>query len=755
MMLKLNKSEQIIGLSLEALSLRVFVMKMESLRTSLLLIHLNKMVKLKGRMELSLRLLEQYEIGIDDLSRYPPNEFLQEDDLSRQYQTNSDISYYIIPHSRSLTELTQEKHIPEVIAPNEQDNPQTEDVEEPKTVSEIAIGSKWVFRNKKDEHVIVTKKKERLVAQVFQMDVKSAFLNGKLKEKVYVKQPPGFESSEFPDYVCKLDKALYGLKQAPKACSSLKTPMVPPNNLGSDFAGKPVNETLYRGMIGLLMYLKGTPSLGLYYLKCSRFDLKGYSDSDYAEIVTATGCCANILWMKSQLSDYGIHYKMVPIFCDNTSSIAISNNLVLHLRTKHIDISLHANLQVLNELPTEKGLYKMSLSHLPKLPQGVLMHGNLMNGKKPLTLDFKTFTTSTSLDYNNGEYVSNPSPEAVLNGNYSSTKQINSIQQMIAYCHITGIKDASKFTEIELTASMIVVNNQKDSVSPLLFSRNKKKVKYQTMTPTLPKLQHPEASRALFKKGPNPKSKKTPSKTIQLTGTGFPSTSLDEGICKSQPLPENTIADLKDSGGKVQPAEKGIPSMDSDKGTVKTMLLPEGPRGDKDSEGLNPPADMEPLTNPIADLSRPGAKYQPESSHAQEQSDESDFDSFCPDVLKKYDNIVPLTERQLIKYLQKLSQALYDRISADYWDKHEEAATSYADLRASDADYYDENVDHMDQTDKLVKETMKTLDNISKAEMDERAKLLKALTRVSKTLEADSTLKEEMKKMVESYNTTS
>nr|GEU59329.1 retrovirus-related Pol polyprotein from transposon TNT 1-94 [Tanacetum cinerariifolium] len=56
------------------------------------------------------------------------------------------------------------------------------------------------------------------------MDVKSAFLNGKLKEKVYVKQPPGFESSEFPNYVCKLDKALYGLKQASKAwCETLST----------------------------------------------------------------------------------------------------------------------------------------------------------------------------------------------------------------------------------------------------------------------------------------------------------------------------------------------------------------------------------------------------------------------------------------------------------------------------------------------------------------------------------------------------
>ncbi|GJX33845.1 hypothetical protein Tco_0245402 [Tanacetum coccineum] len=108
------------------------------------------------------------------------------------------------------------------------------------------------------------------------------------------------------------------------------------------------------------------------------FDLKGYSDSDYAgcnmdrkstsgacqilgklvcwsakkqqsvamssakaEYVAAAGCCASILWMKSQLSDYDIHYKMVPIFYDNTNAIAISNNPVLHSRTKHIDIKYH------------------------------------------------------------------------------------------------------------------------------------------------------------------------------------------------------------------------------------------------------------------------------------------------------------------------------------------------------------------------------------------------------------------------------
>ncbi|GKA10555.1 hypothetical protein Tco_0689988 [Tanacetum coccineum] len=145
--------------------------------------------------------------------------------------------------------------------------------------------------------------------------------------------------------------------------------MVPPNNLGPDLSSKAINKTQYRGMTGSLMYLTASrPNIQFLTCLCARYQanpkesylitvkrifryLKGKlvcwsakkqqyvaMSSAEARYVAAAECCANILWMKSQLTDYDIIYEKVPIFCDNTSAIAISNNPVLHSRTKHIDI---------------------------------------------------------------------------------------------------------------------------------------------------------------------------------------------------------------------------------------------------------------------------------------------------------------------------------------------------------------------------------------------------------------------------------
>ncbi|KAK6145186.1 hypothetical protein DH2020_022006 [Rehmannia glutinosa] len=140
------------------------------------------------------------------------------------------------------------------------------------------IGTKWVFRNKMNEEGSVVRNKARLVAKgycqeegidfdetfvpveileairmflayaahknfiVYQMDVKSAFLNGLLEEEVYVEQPPGFEQKTLGDKVYKLKKALYGLKQAPRAWYDTLSQFLTKNG----FTKGKVNRTLFR-----------------------------------------------------------------------------------------------------------------------------------------------------------------------------------------------------------------------------------------------------------------------------------------------------------------------------------------------------------------------------------------------------------------------------------------------------------------------------------------------------------------------------
>nr|GFA39447.1 retrovirus-related Pol polyprotein from transposon TNT 1-94 [Tanacetum cinerariifolium] len=175
----------------------------------------------------------------------------------------------------------------------------------PRPEGKSVIKTKWIFKNKKDESSLVIRNKERLVAvgysqqegidydetfapvarieairlflayaahkdfTVFQMDVKTAFLNEILKEEVCVGQPSVFVSKQYPDHVYALYKALYGLKQAPQAWY----------NVLSQFL---IDNSFQKAVKRIFRYLKGTINLGLWYPKDSGFDLTAYSDANHA-----------------------------------------------------------------------------------------------------------------------------------------------------------------------------------------------------------------------------------------------------------------------------------------------------------------------------------------------------------------------------------------------------------------------------------------------------------------------------------------
>eukprot|EP00253_Pinus_taeda_P011790 PITA_11790 len=281
------------------------------------------------------------------------------------------------------------------------------------------------------------------------MDVKSAFLNGVLKEEVYVEQPLGYEKKGEEHKVCKLKKALYGLKQAPRAwyniidsylldnefdkyegeptvyikekdvmkeefeitdmgflryflsievdqnekgifisqaryvnqvlsrfnmqeCKATITPTVMGLKLSREDSSKDFDPSLYKSMVGSLMYLTATrPDIMYAVSLISRFMerpkeahwqaakrilryVKGAISwaskkqsivalsTAQAEYVAATAAACQAVWMRRMLRSLGQEQaKARVIFCDNSSPIALSKNSVFHKRTKHIDTRFH------------------------------------------------------------------------------------------------------------------------------------------------------------------------------------------------------------------------------------------------------------------------------------------------------------------------------------------------------------------------------------------------------------------------------
>ncbi|GJT60519.1 hypothetical protein Tco_1004052 [Tanacetum coccineum] len=245
------------------------------------------------------------------------------------------------------------------------------------------------------------------------MDVKTAFLNDKLREDVYVSQPEGFVDQENPThtkYALEIRKK-YGIDSS----DSVDTPMVDRTKLDEYLQGKIGDPTHYSGMTDFLVYLtssrpdlvftvcmcaryqarpteknlhavkrifrylKGTTNIGLWFSKDTSVALTAYANADHAgcqdtikstpgsaqylgdrlvsgssnkkkstaissikaEYIALSGCCAQILWIISQLTDYGYEFNKIPMYCDNKSAIAHFCNNVQHSRSKHIDVRYH------------------------------------------------------------------------------------------------------------------------------------------------------------------------------------------------------------------------------------------------------------------------------------------------------------------------------------------------------------------------------------------------------------------------------
>ncbi|GJW39692.1 retrovirus-related pol polyprotein from transposon TNT 1-94, partial [Tanacetum coccineum] len=269
----------------------------------------------------------------------------------------------------------------------------------PRPIYVMVIALKWIYKVKLDEYGDVLKNKARLVAKgyrqeegidfeesfapvarieairifianaatknmiIYQMDVKTAFLNGDLQEEVFVSQPEGFEDQDNPTHVYRLKKALYGLKQAPRAWYDTLSKFLLANNFfkgavdPTDLSGlvdTPLVDRLKtweRGIswgfqimqMGSLQDVKIPRRSTIGEILSAQFlgdRLVSWSSKKQrstaisiteAEYIAMSGCCAQILWMRSQLKDYGFYLNKIPLYCDTecycSGAVTTSNAL--------------------------------------------------------------------------------------------------------------------------------------------------------------------------------------------------------------------------------------------------------------------------------------------------------------------------------------------------------------------------------------------------------------------------------------------
>nr|GEV44566.1 hypothetical protein [Tanacetum cinerariifolium] len=220
---------------------------------------------------------------------------------------------------------------------------------------------------KLDEYGDVLKNKARLVAKGYRQDE-----GIDLRNPLHQSSDTCLSSQEGP---VRVKAGSLGLKFGMDSCDSVDTPMVDRLKLDEDLSGIPVDQTRFRSIVGSLMYLTASrPHLVFVVCICATYQakptkkhlealkrvfryLKGTINwglcwsskklqstaisTTEADYIAMSGCCAQILWMRSQLTDYGFDFNKIPLYCDNHSAIALFCNNVQHSRSKHTDIRHH------------------------------------------------------------------------------------------------------------------------------------------------------------------------------------------------------------------------------------------------------------------------------------------------------------------------------------------------------------------------------------------------------------------------------